>query len=137
MQIGNFIGRSYGRQKKRPLVKTTTLHSTTNKSEILNWVWVESLETINKTTWFVFLSPVTIGKSHEKKWRNYFFKTITTTTGWNVAEMWILKKWILSVQQEKAMDFEFCEEYLRSISNKILLWQCFEKQILIQFSFAD
>ena len=24
----------------------------------------------------------------------------------------------------KFMDFDYCEEYLRSISNKILLWQC-------------
>ena len=56
---------------------------------------------------------------------------------WNVAEMWILKKSILSVQQEKIMDFEYCEGYLRSKSNKILLWQCWEKQILIQLSFAD
>ena len=37
----------------------------------------------------------------------------------------------------KIMDFEYCEEYLKSTSNKILLWQCFEKQILIQLSFAD
>ena len=37
----------------------------------------------------------------------------------------------------KMMDFDYCEEYLRSISNKILLWQCYEKQILIQLSFAD
>ena len=37
----------------------------------------------------------------------------------------------------KIMDFEYCEEYLRSTSNKILLWQCYEKQILIQLSFAD
>ena len=28
------------------------------------------------------------------------------------------------VQQEKMMDFDYCEEYFRSISNKILLWQC-------------
>ena len=37
----------------------------------------------------------------------------------------------------KIMDLEYCEEYLRSTSNNILLWQCFEKQILIQLSFAD
>ena len=43
---------------------------------------------------------------------------------WNVAKLWILKKLILSGQQEKIMDFEYCEEYLRSILNKILLWQC-------------
>ena len=48
----------------------------------------------------------------------------TNTVWWNVAKLWILKKWILSGQQEKIMDFEYCEEYLRSILNKILLWQC-------------
>ena len=25
---------------------------------------------------------------------------------------------------EKVMDFDHCEEYLKSISNEILLWQC-------------
>ena len=42
----------------------------------------------------------------------------------NVTKLWILKKWIVSGQQEKIMDFEYCEEYLRSILNKRLLWQC-------------
>ena len=42
----------------------------------------------------------------------------------NVAKLWIFKKWRLSGQQEKNMDFEYCEEYLRSILNKILLCQC-------------
>ena len=36
---------------------------------------------------------------------------------------------------EKMMGFD--EEYLRSSSSKILLWQCLEKQMLIQLSFAD
>ena len=36
-----------------------------------------------------------------------------------------LEKWILSFHQEKTMDFEYCEEYLRSTSNKI--WQGKEK----------
>ena len=48
----------------------------------------------------------------------------TTAALWNVTKLWILKKWILSGQQEKIMGFEYCEEYLRSILNKILLWQC-------------
>ena len=59
-----------------------------------------------------------------------------TSTKSNVEKLWILKKWILSGQQEKIMDFEYCEEYLRSILNKILLWQCWEKQIHIQLPFA-
>ena len=64
------------------------------------------------------------------------FKIITTTTvWWNVAEMWILKKWILSVQQEKIMDFEYCEGYLRSIYIKRNIIMVV--LILIQLSFAD
>ena len=31
------------------------------------------------------------------------------------------------------MDFDYCEEYLRSISNKILLWQYYKKST---FSFS-
>ena len=50
----------------------------------------------------VFPSPVTVIKSHGKKCQNDFFKIITTTTvRRHVAKMWILKKWKLSVQQEK------------------------------------
>ena len=43
----------------------------------------------------------------------------------------------MSPQKEEIMGFDYCGEYLRSISNKILLWQCYEKQILVQLSFAD
>ena len=39
---------------------------------------------------------------------------------------------ILSLQQEEMMDFDYSEEYLRSISSKILLWQWQEKKFLIQ-----
>ena len=28
--------------------------------------------------------------------------------------MWILKKWIVSVQQERIIDSEYCKEYLKS-----------------------
>ena len=35
------------------------------------------------------------------------------------------------------MDFYYCEEYLTSISNKILLWQSEEKQIFIQLTLAN
>ena len=27
-------------------------------------------------------------------------------------------------ETDKVMDFEYCEEYLRSVRNNILLWQC-------------
>ena len=63
-------------------------------------------------------SPVTIVKSHKNKFR---VTTSPTTKVWgNVAESSNLKRFI----QEKMMDFDYCEEYLRSISNKMLLWQC-------------
>ena len=39
-------------------------------------------------------------------------------------KMRIFEEMILSVPQEKMMDFVYCEEDLRGISNKILLWQC-------------
>ena len=35
-----------------------------------------------------------------------------------------LKGLILSLQQEKMVNSDYCVEYLRSISNKILLWHC-------------
>ena len=31
---------------------------------------------------------------------------------------------MLNLQQEKMMNFGYCEENLRSISNKTLVWQC-------------
>ena len=30
----------------------------------------------------------------------------------------------IELQQEKMIDFDYCNDYLRSISSKILLWQC-------------
>ena len=56
---------------------------------------------------------------------------------WNAAKMSILKRLIMRLQQEKMMDFDYCDEYLGSISNKILFWQCFEKQHLIQLAFTN
>ena len=44
--------------------------------------------------------------------------------------MWILKRRILSFQLEKIKDFDYQEEYLRSVSNKII-WQRYEKHIPI------
>ena len=39
--------------------------------------------------------------------------------------------------KKKMMDFDYCEEYSRSISNKILSWQCKEKEIFIRLTFED
>ena len=69
------------------------------------------------------LSPVTMVKSHEKKCQ-FFFRVNTswlTTIWWNVAEMSILKDWYWAFN--RMTNFDYCDEYLRSISNKILLWQ--------------
>ena len=33
------------------------------------------------------------------------------------------------------IDFDYYKEYSRSIKNKLLLWQCLEKQIFIQLTF--
>ena len=38
---------------------------------------------------------------------------------------------------EKMMSFDCCEENLRRISDNILLQQCYEKLMLIKFTFAD
>ena len=88
---------------------------TIDKPEILNWIWVESLETINKAMQFVF------HRDNGEITKLFFQNISTTTVRGNVPEMWILKKWILRIQQKKIMDFEYCEEDLRSILNKILL----------------
>ena len=52
------------------------------------------------------------------------------TIGWNV-------DWEGKNQKKKMMDFDYYEEYLTNILNKMLLWQCKEKQIFIQLTFAD
>ena len=44
--------------------------------------------------------------------------------------------WYWSFQKEKMVDFDYYEEHLTSISNKILLWQLWEKQIFIQLTSA-
>ena len=62
----------------------------------------------------------------------------------NVLAEWMKCHWNVNFEQidtepsgKKMMDFDYCEEYLRSISNKILLWQCSEKQILIQLTLIE
>ena len=54
--------------------------TTINKPEIVNWIWVEGLETIKKLC--ISDSHDNGGKINEKKYWNYFFKIITTTTIW-------------------------------------------------------
>ena len=39
--------------------------------------------------------------------------------------------------RRKMMEFYYYEEYLTSVSKKILLWQCREKQVFIQLIYAD
>ena len=48
--------------------------------------------------------------------------------------MRILKRRILSVQQQKKMDFDYCEEYLRSISNKKSTFKKSVKKSTFSFS---
>ena len=104
---------------------------TINKPLILNWVQLESLETISKLCTLYLLSKpktsqshVAIIKSHGKKCQNYFRvssphnlpKCIQLAS--QIDEM-LEKKGI----KKKMMDFDYCEGYSRSILNKILLWQ--------------
>ena len=44
--------------------------------------------------------------------------------------------WYWPFQEEKMVDFDYYEKHLTSISNKILLWQLWEKQIFIQLTSA-
>ena len=62
-----------------------------------------------QTMWFVFPSPVTMVKSHEQKCQNYFRVTTNDMVKCRCG------------QQEKMVDFDYREEYLKGvISNKIL-----------------
>ena len=114
---------------------------TINKPEILNRIWAGSLEMTNKIMYFAFPYPVIMVKSHEKKCRKYFFKIITTTTvWWNVAEMWILKKWIkwiLSVQQKKNYGFWSLWGIFKEWDKQNIIMSVLRKQIFIQLPFAD
>ena len=74
--------------------------------------------------YFVFVietrhkSPVAIVKSHRKKCQNYFRETSSPFAKSKLDDM---PEW--KGIKEKMMDFDYCEKYLTSISNKILLWQ--------------
>ena len=59
-----------------------------------------------------------IVKSHGKKYQSYF--RLTTSL---FVEMWLAEMLEKKRIKKKIMDFYYCEEYLTSISNKILLWQ--------------
>ena len=122
---------------------------TINKLQILNWVQLESLETINKLLNFCTLylssnsniipSPVAIVKSHGKKCQNYFrvssphnslkYIQLASQLASQMRQMKLLEKKGI---KKKIMDFEYCGEYSRIILNKILLCQIF-----IQLTFAD
>ena len=61
-------------------------------------------------------SPVAIIKSHGKKCQNYF-RVRTTSFG----EMWLDEMLQKKGFKKKMIDFDYCEEYSTSTSNKILL----------------
>ena len=84
-------------------------------------------------------SAVTIVKSQGKKFKIIFLWlwSLRYSKMSPKSEFWKGKWWILRLTQEKMMGFDYCEEYLRSASNKMLLRQCLKKQMLIQLSFAD
>ena len=71
---------------------------------------------------YVITSAVTMLKSHEKKISKLFSYdgVVNCRRNLNFEKM--------RLPQEKVMGFDYCEEYLRSTLNKILLWQCYEKQ---------
>ena len=62
------------------------------------------------------LSPMAIVKLHGKKYQYCFWVAISplSIVWWNVAL-------ILSLQQEKNIDSDYCEDYLRSISKNIIM----------------
>ena len=61
------------------------------------------------------LSPASMVKLHEIKNVNIIFV-------WNAVEMSILMRLILSLQQEKMIDFDNCEEYLKSIKQNNIIY---------------
>ena len=65
-----------------------------------------------------------IVKSHEKKMSKLISYDYDHYDVVNCHWLWILKRWILGLTQEKMTGFDYCEEYVRSTSNKILLRQC-------------
>ena len=58
-------------------------------------------------------------KSHEKKMSKLFSYDDVLKCRRNLN----FEKKDIALTQEKMMGFDYCEEYLRSTSNKILLWQ--------------
>ena len=74
---------------------------------------------------------MTIVKSDKKKSQNYFGSIMKCRRNVNFEEI------DSEPSTEKLMDFDYCEENLRSISNKILLRQCYERQFLIQLIFTE
>ena len=65
---------------------------------------------------------MTVVKSHEKKCKNHF--RAATISHYNIVKCCRnvnFEEIDTEPSAEKMMDFDYCEEYLRSISNKILL----------------
>ena len=62
-------------------------------------------------------------KSHEKKRQNYFRVTAITTNDMVKCRRNVnFEEMDTERSTGEIMDFDYCEEYLRSLSNKILLW---------------
>ena len=74
--------------------------------------------------WYVITSAVTIVKSREKECLNYFPMTISLRCIVKCGRNLDFEKMGTAPSQEKMMGFDYCEEYLRSTSNKVLLRQC-------------
>ena len=88
---------------------------------------LESLEMINTLCTLYLLSKpdtipssMSIVQSHGKKFQNYFCATSYLTLRRNVAR-WDITE---GSNEEKMIDFDYCQEYLGTISNKLLWWQC-------------
>ena len=61
----------------------------------------------------------------QKKCKNYFPVTMITTKDMvKCRRNKIFEGMDTELSTGKMMDFDYCEEYSRSISSKILLWHC-------------
>ena len=88
---------------------------TINKPQILSWIQLESLKTMN-ILWIlcfsskpdISLSPMTMVKSHRKKQQNYF--RVTTLSVADVEKRLINTE--ASIQlRKKMMNLDYCEKY--------------------------
>ena len=63
-----------------------------------------------------------VSRDNSKITRKEISKLIRVTTS-PFVEMWLDEMLRKKGIKKKMMDFDYCEEYLTNISNKILLWQ--------------